>query len=177
MRKTRWGCFVSLETYGKEVSHGGGAASSLDSQTRGSEARDSPGGTWVRGFSPAVVFSAQDSHREGTWHLCDLQKHHTQNTWRAWEMPWSCVGAKQRDDPTAGPSLGPNLGENPETRLFFLGPALLFFSSMLVWGWGWFLLKYLVLPNLVINWMLQKECWVFLFCIFPTQSQGCAPSV
>lgn len=56
----------------------------------------------------------------------------------------------------AGPPLDPHLGETSETELCFLRPLfppLLFFSSMFV-GRGRFLLKYLVLLNLVINLML-----------------------
>lgn len=56
----------------------------------------------------------------------------------------------------AGPPLGPYLGKTSETELCFLrplSPPLLFFTSMFV-GRRRFLLKYLVLLNLVINLML-----------------------
>lgn len=67
--------------------------------------------------------------------------------------PWR---TKEEAILVAGPPLGPHLGETSETELCFLRPLslpLLFFSSMFGRR-GRFLLKYLVLLNLVINLML-----------------------
>lgn len=121
----------------------------------------------------AMAFCVWDSHQEGTWHLLRLQKHCTQNTWYAWRTAWSPLEDKRRGRLAAGSPLRPHLGESSWTGLFFLGnfsPPLLFFPSMFVVG-GPFLFKYLVLPNLVINLMHQKDVLDTLFRVFPAGSR------
>lgn len=62
--------------------------------------------------------------------------------------------------------------------IFSWSPSACFCSSFLpcLWGRGWFVLKYWLLPNLVINWVLQKDGLDTLFYILPLQNWGCASS-
>lgn len=83
-------------------------------------------------------------------------------------------GTREGTPLAVGPPFGPHLGETSEAGLFFLGPfssSLLLFSSMFVGG-RQFLLRYLFLPNLVINLMLQIDVLDTLFCVLPAQNWG-----
>lgn len=82
------------------------------------------------GVQTAPAFSAQDSNREGTGHLCGLQKHHTL---LSLEDAWSSLEEKRRDCPHYTFPPGPYLGETSETGWYFLEPfplPLLLSSSM-----------------------------------------------
>ena len=69
---------------------------------------------------------------------------------------WGTTG----EAPSCRSTAQPHLDESAETGLFLLGyfsPPLLFLFFFHVCGEGRFLLKYLVLPSLVTNLVLQKN--------------------
>lgn len=92
--------------------------------------------------------------------------------------PGSLWGTREGAPLAVGPPFGPHLDETSEAELFVLGPfssSLLILSSMFVGG-RQFLLRYLFLPNLVINLVLQIDVLDTLFCILPAQNWGSTSS-
>lgn len=108
----------------------------------------------------AAAFSLQESHQEGTWHLCSLRRHRTPNTWGAWERVWALQEATGKAVlPQQARPLAPAWVKLQRLDCFsgalFPSPALLFFH---VCVWGAVLIPVLgSLPNLAINLMLQKD--------------------
>ena len=121
----------------------------------------------VRGLGPvddggvqtAATFSARDLHQEGIQHPRGLQKYLLQNTCWAWRTAWNLWGLGGGAALTAGPPRGPHWNETSEIGLFFL-LSLLPSPTLLPCLWR-FLLKYLILPNFVIN-LNQKNKWSLL---------------
>lgn len=89
-------------------------------------------------------FSAQDSHQDGSGHLCGLQKHWTV---QLGAHPEPSGGQEKRSPSLQIHSFAPTWVQR-ETGLFSLGPfspSLLLSSSMFVEE-GWFLLNFSVFP-------------------------------
>lgn len=117
-----------------------------------------------------------DSHQEGAWHLPGPQSLRPEIAAELGGQLHPPGGQQER--PRSCRPTAPHLGETAETGLFLLGyfspPLVFFFFSFQVCRKGWFLLKYLVLPSLVVNLMLQKDALdALILCPLCTEPGPC----